>query len=297
MPFGWSPTRGELGGSSICDHQTGPHMFRARSSQTPARPHRRPPAALVTLALAGVVSALLLGVPLGHAGADGVDTVDEITANYGDTPGTTMWLHWRGAQTQVAYGVDTGYGSVATGTPPPVTPVDVAGPFYRVLLTGLTPGTVYHYRIGPTGADHQFETAPTGDFTWDDIGDTGSTYYVARLRRPAATGRTWPRTGRSWPPTTRTCTRTAATSRTRTSAATRRSHQIWDDIAPVGQQRPDRVRAGQPRVRRRAREPAAGHRAGLAEQLQEPLGDVAPADAAERRGQADRAPGLRGQRA
>jgi Carbohydrate binding domain/Purple acid Phosphatase, N-terminal domain len=217
-------------------------MLRTRSRQTharrtPARAHRRPPAALVTLALAGVVSALLLGVPLGPAGADGVDTVDEITANYGDTPGTTMWLHWRGAQTQVAYGVDTGYGSVATGTPPPVTPVDVAGPFYRVLITGLTPGTVYHYRIGSGGADHQFETAPAGDFTWDDIGDTGSTYYVpgynTSCNRPYMPSY-WAQLGADHADL---YTHGGDVSYAN-ECGNPSSHQIWDDLAPVGQQRP-----------------------------------------------------------
>lgn len=45
--------------------------------------------------------------------------------------------------------------------------------------TGLLPGTIYHYQIGADGLDHQFETAPTGDapWVWDDVGDTGSTYY------------------------------------------------------------------------------------------------------------------------
>ncbi len=138
----------------------------------------RAAAPLVLLVALAWVAVTFVALPQPHAAADGVDTVDEISANYGDDAGSSMWLHWRGAETDVAYGTDTGYGQQATGQPPQVAPVDVTGPFYRVLLTGLTPGTVYHYRIGAGGADHQFETAPTSDFSWDDIGDTGSSYYL-----------------------------------------------------------------------------------------------------------------------
>jgi hypothetical protein len=54
-------------------------------------------------------------------------------------------------------------------------PVDDPGPFWEAVLTGLAPGTTYHYTIGDTGIDHTFSTAPTGDFTWVDMGDTGTT--------------------------------------------------------------------------------------------------------------------------
>ncbi len=119
-----------------------------------------------------------VGLATRAADATGVDTVDEISANYGDDASTSIWLHWRGAVTTVDYGTDSSYGSSAAATASPITPVDVTGPFEQVELTGLSAGTVYHYQIGPTGADHQFETAPTGDAVWDDIGDTGSTYYL-----------------------------------------------------------------------------------------------------------------------
>ncbi|HSX33769.1 MAG TPA: carbohydrate binding domain-containing protein [Candidatus Saccharimonadales bacterium] len=107
-----------------------------------------------------------------------VDSVDEIHVDFGDNPGTSMWVHWRGAAATVDYGTTTAYGSTtATSTAEPITPVDTTGPFERVPLTGLTAGTVYHYRITSSGDDHTFKTAPSGDFVWDDIGDTGTTYY------------------------------------------------------------------------------------------------------------------------
>ncbi|MGH3497986.1 MAG: fibronectin type III domain-containing protein [Nocardioidaceae bacterium] len=104
------------------------------------------------------------------------DTDDEIHASFGNTP-DEMWLYWRGPDDTVQYGTDSSYGSTATAAAPSVQPVDNAGPFWQVELAGLSPGTTYHYEIGPSGLDHTFQTAPTGDFTWDDIGDTGTTYY------------------------------------------------------------------------------------------------------------------------
>src|SRR5690242_4601272 len=62
--------RAALGGPGVATNREGAMTF-------------RPPAALVTTALAALVSALLLGLPSSPAGADGVDTVDEITAGYG----------------------------------------------------------------------------------------------------------------------------------------------------------------------------------------------------------------------
>jgi hypothetical protein len=129
----------------------------------------------IGLSAAAAVLALLLAPVRPALAGNGPDTVDEIHASFGDDAGTSMWVGWRGAASVVNYGTDTSYGQSAAPTVNAVTPVDIAGPFEHVLLTGLSPGTVYHYQIDQ-GADHQFETAPGGDFTWDDIGDTASTY-------------------------------------------------------------------------------------------------------------------------
>lgn len=149
------------------------------ASPTAATGSRRRIALTAALGVAAVVLACFVAAQ--PAGAAAADTVDEIHSAYGDDAGTQMWVFWRGAETALSYGTTAAYGSTATATPNPITPVDIAGPFLRVELTGLSPGTVYHYRIGDTGLDHQFKTAPTGDqpWVWDDIGDTGTSYYAA----------------------------------------------------------------------------------------------------------------------
>ena len=125
---------------------------------------------------AAAVLPLLSVLPVrSAAAANGPDTVDEIHASFGDNAQTSIWVGWRGAAAVLNYGLDDSYGLSAVPVVNPVTPVDMPGPFEHVMLTGLSPGTVYHYQIDG-GADHQVETAPAGDFTWDDIGDTASTY-------------------------------------------------------------------------------------------------------------------------
>ncbi len=127
---------------------------------------RRAPAVV-----AGVAGAVLALLHAGPAGAE--DTVEEIHYSYGDAPGSVV-VHWRGAETAIAYGLTEAYGFAAVAGPPAILPVDSAGPFREVLLTGLAPDTEYHYRIG-AGADHVLRTAPTGSFRWVDVGDTAST--------------------------------------------------------------------------------------------------------------------------
>ncbi len=139
---------------------------------------RIPPAAVVAGA-----AVLLLGITVtpaaarlasGHVTPAAVDSVDEIHYSYGDTAGSVV-LYWRGAATTVSYGTTTSYGATSTATVSPITPVDIAGPFMRATLTGLAANTSYHYRIGPTGADHTLAAAPTGSFSYVDVGDTGTT--------------------------------------------------------------------------------------------------------------------------
>ncbi|MBV9290817.1 MAG: metallophosphoesterase family protein, partial [Frankiales bacterium] len=106
--------------------------------------------------------------------ARAADTVDEIHYSYGETPDSVVF-DWHGGETTLSYGLDSTYGSQAVAAPSAVTPVDTTGPFMEVKLTGLQPGTTYHYQIGVSGLDHTFTTTPTGNFTWVDVGDTGST--------------------------------------------------------------------------------------------------------------------------
>jgi hypothetical protein len=142
--------------------------------------------------LAVLVTALGLGGVLAGTGAPAAraaDAVDEIHVGYGNLPATSMWVYWRGAVADLSYGTTTAYGRTVAAATSAVTPVDRTGPFHEVQLSGLTPNTQYHYRIGGTGADHAFRTAPSGDFSWVDIGDTGTTYYTPAA--PAECNKPW----------------------------------------------------------------------------------------------------------
>jgi hypothetical protein len=127
--------------------------------------------ALISIGLLGLGSGFL-GMVAGNAAP--ADTVTEIHYSFGDTP-DSVWFDWDGQEQDIYYGLDSSYGSMAVAGNSPITPVDSAGPFRQVELTGLQPSTTYHYKIGADGVDHTFQTIPEGDFNWVDIGDTGST--------------------------------------------------------------------------------------------------------------------------
>lgn len=121
------------------------------------------------------------------AAALAADTVDEINCNFGDTS-DSLWIHYRNptASTSVNtvyYGRDTTYGQQVTAVKPAIVPVDKPSSSFReAKLTGLAPGQVVHYRIGATGLDHTCTTPPTGNFRWDDVGDTGTTLCTPWVR-------------------------------------------------------------------------------------------------------------------
>ncbi len=121
-------------------------------------------AVLICASLAGPWASLV------HASAD---TVDELHYSYGNTSDSVVF-DWHGQEQNIYYGLDTTYGNQAVATDSAITPVDSAGPFREVALTGLVPNTSYHYKVGVDGLDHTFSTIPTGDFTWSDIGDTAA---------------------------------------------------------------------------------------------------------------------------
>jgi uncharacterized repeat protein (TIGR01451 family) len=125
---------------------------------------------------ARALAACALGVGLIGTGglARAADTADEIHYSFGGTPDSVVF-DWRGGDPTLYYGTDPGALQPATATAPAIRPVDNPGPFREVALTGLSPGTTYHYRIGAVGDDHTFTTTPTGNFTWVDVGDTGTT--------------------------------------------------------------------------------------------------------------------------
>src|SRR5437773_3203788 len=72
---------------------------------------------------------------------------------------TSVTFDWRGAESTIHYGPTREYGYTATGVPPDPMPASSAGPFWEARITGLEPGSVYHYSIEGEG-DHTFRTAP-----------------------------------------------------------------------------------------------------------------------------------------
>jgi hypothetical protein len=118
------------------------------------------PAAVLLLAVA------LLSTP-GFA-------ADEIHWTFTGT--TSVTFSWRGSESTLRYGQTSTYGATATGVTPDPVPFSSAGPFWEARLTGLLPGTAYHYSIGG-GPDHTFHTTAAAPVSFTvyvegDIGDT-----------------------------------------------------------------------------------------------------------------------------
>ena len=92
------------------------------------------------LPLLAVICAVVffVGLPLGvttPARASVGDTVTEIHYSFGNTPDSVVFS-WVGQEQEIDYGVTIDYGQTAIASPSPVTPVDSAGPFRQVALTG-----------------------------------------------------------------------------------------------------------------------------------------------------------------
>jgi hypothetical protein len=101
----------------------------------------------------------------------GAVAVDEV--HYTFTGPTSVAFDWRGDATDLRYGPTSNYGTTLTAHAPSPTPFSSAGPFREVDVTGLEPGTTYHYSIGGS-ADQTFSTEPSGSFRFDAVGDIGS---------------------------------------------------------------------------------------------------------------------------
>jgi parallel beta-helix repeat protein len=144
--------------------------LRDRFAFRPARRSGRA-AALLSVALGG-----LLVSPLGTATA--AAAVDEVHYTY--TGPTSVAFDWRGSETDIRYGTTADYGQTATASAPNPLPISSSGPFQEVELTGLQPGTTYHYSIGGD-LDQTFTTAPTGDFRFDVIADVGSSHDYSNI--------------------------------------------------------------------------------------------------------------------
>lgn len=128
---------------------------------------------------AACTATLVLSVQAGPAVAD-VVPVDEV--HYTFLGPTSVMLDWRGTAQDVQYGLTTSYDQASTGVAPQWTPISSAGPFWQAQITGLSPGTTYHYSIGG-GPDYTFHTppAPGQAFRFDAIGDIGDTTHFSHL--------------------------------------------------------------------------------------------------------------------
>jgi len=135
-----------------------------------------------TLVTAAFAVAIAIAMTVGpapvrfDAAASGV--VDEVHYTY--TGRTSVAFSWRGSATDIRYGVASSYGDTAQAHEPTPPPISSAGPFQEAELTGLQPGTTYHYSIGG-GPDHTFKTAPSGNFRFDVEADIGSTRDYANV--------------------------------------------------------------------------------------------------------------------
>ncbi len=96
-----------------------------------------------------------------------------------ETGTTIVWTTDVSATSQVRYSTDLSYASVAPATTRYIAPLDAYE--HQVHLTGLTPGTLYHYKVYSGGADMlpgedlTFRTAPpasTLTFTFIALGDS-----------------------------------------------------------------------------------------------------------------------------
>ena len=101
---------------------------------------------------------------------------------------TQVVFDWKGSTRTIRYGRTARYGERALADRPMPMPFSSAGPFREARLTGLRPGTTYHYSIG-SEPDRTFATAPTGPFRFvveADVGDSLSTPAVAATQSQIA---------------------------------------------------------------------------------------------------------------
>jgi len=142
---------------------------------------RTPRWAAMLTSLAVLLGLQMLSQP--HAAAAGADEV-----HYTLTGPTSVTFDWRSTDDDLRYGLTSAYGTTVHGHQPSPLPFSSPGPFWEADLTGLSPGTTYHYSIGG-GPDATFSSAPTGNFRFDvlaDIGDTGSYHNVGPMQANVA---------------------------------------------------------------------------------------------------------------
>lgn len=115
--------------------------------------------------------------------AGGPNTPQYVRLSWNDDPATTAAVVWhtdnKVAGAGVEYGESASYGKFVAAESYQIETFD--GWFHRATLTGLTPGTTVHYRVGSTsglGAGASFMTAPAGDepFSFVIEGDSRHEY-------------------------------------------------------------------------------------------------------------------------
>ena len=113
---------------------------------------------------------------------------------------TSVTVDWRGSDSAVSYGLTRSYGQSVTAVSqagamcdPAATPNNSGtGPYKEAKITGLQANTVYHYKVGSSGADHTFRTPPSPGasgfevMVQGDIGDSDYYHNVATIQNMIA---------------------------------------------------------------------------------------------------------------
>ncbi|TDF90584.1 cadherin-like beta sandwich domain-containing protein [Paenibacillus piri] len=108
--------------------------------------------------------------------AEQTELADQI--HYTLTGPDSVTFNWHKGSDVIRFGETTSYGRTVTAGEPDIKPISDAGPWREAKLTGLKPGTTYHYSIG-YGEDHTFHTSPaagSSGFTLVTTGDIGSSF-------------------------------------------------------------------------------------------------------------------------
>ena len=98
-------------------------------------------------------------IQLENIKADSIPPLD-VHLSWMNDPTTTMTMTWRTTESTssiVQYGLDSSYGNEESGA---------NSIYHSVEVTGLTPETTYHYRVGDGttwSGDYTFKTGTTGD--------------------------------------------------------------------------------------------------------------------------------------
>ena len=105
----------------------------------------------------------------GANGSNGADTtppiISSIASNTTATSATVTWDTDELASDQVEYGTDTAYGSSTTVENDPTTDTSIGVLTHSVTITGLTPGTEYHYRVKSKDKDGNETVSEDKTFT------------------------------------------------------------------------------------------------------------------------------------